>query len=93
MATKEKPFSNEIKVGGQTQKWNWRSEYVGRHKLNTSHSRIWASFGIITLIGFTSFVIVKSQVIETRRQAMKEREKARKELLERGETPHGYVQA
>jgi hypothetical protein len=76
----DKPYWHEQKVGNQTQKWNWRSEYVNRLGLDSSHRRIWISFGIISIIGFTSFVYVKAQVIESRRKQMKEREQARKEL-------------
>lgn len=78
-------FAREIKVGGQTQKWNYRSELVKRHGLDNDHKFTWIAFGILIVLGFSSFVAVKTNVIENRRQAMMEREALRKELRLEGE--------
>jgi hypothetical protein len=75
----------EIEVGGQKQKWNYRSELVKRHGLDNDHKFTWIAFGALIIIGFSSFVAVKTSVIENRRQAMNEREQMRKTLHLKGE--------
>uniref|UniRef100_A0A7E4VZ80 Uncharacterized protein n=1 Tax=Panagrellus redivivus TaxID=6233 RepID=A0A7E4VZ80_PANRE len=70
----------EFEIGGQKQKWNYRSELVTRHGLDNNHRFIWIGFGVLIVLGFTSFVAVKTNVIENRRLAMLEREAMRKTL-------------
>ena len=75
----------EVNIGGQTVKWNYRSEIVKRHGLDNNHRYTWVGIGICIIIGFTSFIAVKTNVIENRRQAMIEREEIRKSLQLVGE--------
>lgn len=79
----KKPYWREVVINKETkepQRWNYRSEFVNRLGLDKSHGRIWLSFGLISLIGFTGFVLVKSQVIRDRRDQMKERAASRQLL-------------
>lgn len=78
--TAKKEYWHEVEIGKKPQRWNYRSEYVGRLGLDKNHSRIWVSFGIISIIGFSAFVFVKSKVIQSRREQMQERERMRKML-------------
>ncbi|KAI6196098.1 hypothetical protein M3Y94_01068300 [Aphelenchoides besseyi] len=76
---------------GQKQRWNYRSELVGRLGLNRDHRLIWLAFGGIILVGFSSFVIVKARVIENRREQMLEREKQRRRLESKSLKDAGVV--
>ena len=38
---------------------------------------IWLTYGVIIIVGFSAFVVVKARVIEGRREKMQERERAR----------------
>uniref|UniRef100_A0A0N5BN58 Uncharacterized protein n=1 Tax=Strongyloides papillosus TaxID=174720 RepID=A0A0N5BN58_STREA len=81
-----KPFKkHEIKVGGVTQKWNYRSEFVNRDKLDKNHSFTLMAFAGFSIIGILSFVAIKTSVIEGRKEEMIMREKFRKELKLSGE--------
>lgn len=77
-------FWHEEKIAGETRKWNYRSEFVDRTQMDKPHTRIWASFGIIIVIGFSAFVLVKTQVVEGRKEQMKERERLRKQMTGSG---------
>uniref|UniRef100_A0A1I7XFD9 Uncharacterized protein n=1 Tax=Heterorhabditis bacteriophora TaxID=37862 RepID=A0A1I7XFD9_HETBA len=70
----------EININGQTQKWNYRSEIVNKYGLDNSHRNIWVAYAIIIIIGFTSFVYVKSNVVQGRKEEMEERERIRRSL-------------
>ena len=77
--------AREVNIGGQKVKWNYRSEMVKRHGLDNNHKYTWIGIGISVILGFTSFVAVKTNVVENRRQAMAEREEIRKSLQLVGE--------
>uniref|UniRef100_A0A0K0FMT6 Uncharacterized protein n=1 Tax=Strongyloides venezuelensis TaxID=75913 RepID=A0A0K0FMT6_STRVS len=81
-----KPFKkHEMEVKGVTQKWNYRSEFVNRDKLDKNHSYIWLFFGGLSIFGILSFVSIKTSVVENRKEEMMMREKLRKELELTGE--------
>ncbi|KAI6230865.1 hypothetical protein M3Y99_01014600 [Aphelenchoides fujianensis] len=81
-AQKDGRYWHEEKLNGQTRRWNYRSEMVARLRLDHDHKYIWLSFAAIIAIGFSSFVVVKSRVIENRREQMAERERMRRLLQE-----------
>lgn len=70
-------FWHEDEFGGQKQRFNFRSEYVKRHRLDRDHTMVWLSFGLIIVVGFGGFVAVKTQVVEGRREQMLERKRLR----------------
>ncbi|CAI5447412.1 unnamed protein product [Caenorhabditis angaria] len=72
--------NREFQIEGQTQRWAYRSELVGRHNLDKNHRNTWLAYLCIILVGFGAFVAVKSQVVMGRRQEMEAREALRKEL-------------
>ncbi|CAD5226692.1 unnamed protein product [Bursaphelenchus xylophilus] len=73
-------YWHEEVIAGQVRRWNYRSEFVDRLGLDKPHTKIWLSFGVIIVIGFSLFVTVKSQVIENRKEQMQERQRITKEL-------------
>jgi hypothetical protein len=73
-------YWHEEKLAGHNQKWNYRREIVQKWGLDKAHRNIWLSFGAITVVGFTAFVIVKSSVINKRKEDLAERERIRKQL-------------
>jgi hypothetical protein len=92
MADKEapaKPYWHEVKVGNKMQKWNYRSEYVGRLGLDKNHPRIGISFGLISVLGFTGFVckffssnitlIINYLVLDVKTQVIENRRRQMKE--------------
>ncbi|CAD5218782.1 unnamed protein product [Bursaphelenchus okinawaensis] len=76
-----KDYFHEEEIAGELRKWNYRSEFVDRHKMDQDHTRIWASFGLIILVGFGAFVMVKSSVVQSRKEQMAERQRIRKEMV------------
>lgn len=70
----------ETEFGGQKQKWSYRSEMVARQGLDNDHRFIWIGFAVLIVLGFTSFVAVKTNVLENRKLAMIERDAMRKTL-------------
>lgn len=84
----------EITLGGQKQKWAYRSEVsfylfissihpfqiVNKLGLDNNHRNIWVAYGLIIIFGFSAFVYVKSNVVLNRKEEMEAREKLRKEL-------------
>ncbi|KAI6223737.1 hypothetical protein M3Y99_01434800 [Aphelenchoides fujianensis] len=81
-AQKDGRYWHEETIRGETRRWNYRSEMVGRLRLDHDHKYIWLSFAVIIAVGFSSFVVVKSRVIENRREQMAERERMRRLLQE-----------
>ncbi|KAI6171903.1 hypothetical protein M3Y98_00913900 [Aphelenchoides besseyi] len=86
-----KEYWHEETFHGQKQRWNYRSELVGRLGLNRDHRLIWLAFGGIILVGFSSFVVVKARVIENRREQMMERERMRRLLESKSSKDAGIV--
>ncbi|CAJ0568635.1 unnamed protein product, partial [Mesorhabditis spiculigera] len=70
----------EITIGGQKQKWNYRSEMVNKHGLDNDHRYIWMVYAGIIVFGFGAFVWVKSNVVKNRQIEMQEREKIRRSM-------------
>ncbi|GMT23862.1 hypothetical protein PFISCL1PPCAC_15159 [Pristionchus fissidentatus] len=77
---KNRTETREMKIQGQTINWAYRSEMVNKLDLDKDHRRIWVAFSLIILLGFGSFVWVKSSVVLGRRDEMEQREKIRREL-------------
>uniref|UniRef100_A0AC35UFZ4 Uncharacterized protein n=1 Tax=Rhabditophanes sp. KR3021 TaxID=114890 RepID=A0AC35UFZ4_9BILA len=81
-----KPFVvHETEFAGVTQRWNYRSEIVKRDKLDHKHKYIWMIFAGLSACGFVAFALIKTQVIEGRKEEMLAREKLRRDLKLSGE--------